>query len=367
MRSAKLTPRAPLVIPFLAAVAALCLLFAGPARAASTYPPGGGAFSGGAEGWHVTGEPSCNIGLLGLLGLCTASGGYDAANGHPAGSFAAESTIVANLGGLFKSQLSFVSPTFTAAEGGAASLRLERELGTASLLDLTPSATYAVTLADLSTGTSTTVLTDSVAGSEESFAGKSGAATLVAGHNYAIAVSTETSSSVANVGLLGSAALRFDNIALTVGSSTTTGGGGGSGGGSSAKGGSGGAGGNGGAAGSGKFNSLSDARLRSLLRRGASTAPVVMKGKRLFAKVSCPAAVGRACRIVAQGMLNRRKPATTRRTVKVAKGKSKRIVLRVKRKAKKRIAKRKRLLVRESVKAGPAKATLYRSRALIRR
>ena len=92
-----------------------------------------------------------------------------------------------------------------------------------------------------------------------------------------------------------------------------------------------------------------------------------MKGKRLFAKVSCPAAVGRACRIVAQGMLNRRKPATTRRTVKVAKGKSKRIVLRVKRKAKKRIAKRKRLLVRESVKAGPAKATLYRSRALIRR
>lgn len=362
MRTARLTPRASLVIPFVAAVAALCLLLVGPARAATTYPPGGGAFNGGAEGWKVTGEPSCNIGLVGLLGLCTASGGYDAGNGHPAGSFAAESNIVINLGGLFKSQLSFVSPTFTASEGGAASLRLERQIGTGSLLDLTPSATYAVTLNDLSSGTNTTVLTDTVAGGEESFSGKSGAATLVAGHDYAIAVSTETSSSVANVGLLGSAALRFDNIALTVGSSTTDGGGGGAG--AGGKGGSGGAGGDGG---SGKFGSLSDSQLLALLRSGAATTPVVLKGNRLFAKVSCPAAVGRACRVAAQGMLNRRKAATTKRTVKVPKGKSKRIVLRVKPKAKKQVAKRKRLLLRESVKAGSAKATLFRSRALIRR
>lgn len=361
MRSARLTPRAPLAIPFVAAVAAFCLLLVGPARAATTYPPGGGAFNGGAEGWHVSGEPSCNIGLIGLLGLCTASGGYDASNGHPAGSFAAESKITLNLGGLFKSQLSFASPTFTAAEGGTASLSLERAMGSASLLDLTPSATYVVTLTDLSSGTSTTVLTDSVAGSEEAFVGKSGAATLVAGHNYAITVSTETSSSVANVGLLGSAVLRFDNIALTVGSSTTGGGGSGGGGG---KGGGGGAGGDGG---SGKFSSLSDSQLLALLRSGAATTPVTLKGNRLFAKVSCPAAVGRACRVVAQGMLNRRKAATTKRTVKVPKGKSKRIVLRVKPRAKKQVAKRKRLLLRESVKAGSAKATLYRSRALIRR
>lgn len=361
MRSARLTPRASLVIPFVAAVAAFCLLLAGPAKAATTYPPGGGAFNGGAEGWHVSGEPSCNIGLIGLLGLCSASGGYDAGNGHPAGSFAAESKITLNLGGLFKSQLSFVSPTFTASEGGAASLRLERQIGTGSLLDLTPSATYSVTLNDLSSGTNTTVLTDTVAGGEESFVGKSGAATLAAGHNYAIAVATETSSSVANVGLLGSAALRFDNIALTVGSSTTGGGGGsGAGGG---KGGGGGA----GDGGSGKFGSLSDSQLLALLRSGAATTPVTLKGNRLFAKVSCPAAVGRACRVAAQGMLNRRKAATTKRTVKVPKGKSKRIVLRVKPKAKKQVAKRKRLLLRENVKAGSAKATLYRSRALIRR
>lgn len=365
MQSVRTTPRAPLAIPLVAAVAAFCLLLAAPARAATTYPPGGGAFNGGAEGWHVTGEPSCNIGLIGLLGLCTSSGGYDAGNGHPAGSFAAESNIVLNLGGLFKSQLSFVSPTFTAAEGGAASLRLERQIGTGSLLDLTPSATYAVTLNDLSSGTNTTVLTDTATGGEESFVGRSGAATLVAGHDYAIAVSTETSSSVANVGLLGSAALRFDNIALTVGTSST-GGGGGSGGGGG-KGGAGGAGGAGGGGGSGKFSSLSDRKLLTLLRRGAATTPVRLKGKRLFVRVSCPAAIGRACRVVAQGMLNRRKAATTKRAVKVPKGRSKRIVLRVKPKAKKQVAKRKRLLLRENVKAGSAKATLYRSRALIRR
>ena len=362
MRSARLTPRAPLVIPFVVAVAAFCLLLAGPARAATTYPPGGGAFNGGAEGWHVSGEPSCNIGLIGLLGLCTASGGYDASNGHPAGSFAAESKITLNLGGLFKSQLSFVSPTFTAAEGGTASLSLERAMGSASLLDLTPSATYAVTLTDLSGGTNTTVLTDAVTATEEAFVGKSGAATLVAGHNYAITVSTETSSSLANVGLLGSAVLRFDNIALTVGSSTT-GGGGATGGG----GGKGGAGGTGGDGGSGKFGSLTNARLLALLRSGAATTPVTLKGNRLFARVSCPAAVGRACRIVARGMLNRRRAATTRRVVRVPKGKSRRIVLRVKPRAKRKVAKRKRLLLREAVKAGPARAVVYRSRALIRR
>ena len=95
--------------------------------------------------------------------------------------------------------------------------------------------------------------------------------------------------------------------------------------------------------------------------------PAVLKGNRLFVKVGCPRKVGHACRITAQGFLRKRKPATAKRTVKVPKGKGKRVVLRVKPKAREKLAKRKRLLVREKVRAGGAKATVYKHRKLIRK
>jgi hypothetical protein len=95
--------------------------------------------------------------------------------------------------------------------------------------------------------------------------------------------------------------------------------------------------------------------------------PAVLKCNRLFVRVGCPRKIGHACRIIAQGFLRKRKPATTKRTVKVAKGKGRRVVLRVKAKARAKVAKRKRLLVRERVRAGGAKATVYKSRKLIRK
>jgi hypothetical protein len=329
-----------------AAVAAICL-FAGSARAA-TYPPGGGAFNGGLEGWTMPAKPTCNIPLM---GACTTTAGYDGENGNPAGSLAANTTILLNLGGLFKATAAFQSPNFTATEGGAATLHVDRQLASENLLDLTPKATYVVTLTDRTTGVSSEALTDSVEGVTASFSGKDGAATLVAGHVYAISINAETSSSLANFGLLGSTALRFDNVSLTVGSS----GGGGNGG----KGGSGGGGGNG-------ASGLSSSRLLSLLRsNGGGTA--VLKGKRLFVKRSCPAKVGRSCRLSVQGLLAKRKPATTRRTSKVAKGKAKTLVLKVKPKARAKLVKRKKLLFKQTVKAGSAKATVYARLKLIRR
>jgi hypothetical protein len=66
-----------------------------------------------------------------------------------------------------------------------------------------------VTLIDRSSGASSEAITDSVAGANAAFAGRGGAATLVAGHVYAISIDAEISSSLANVGLLGSSALRF--------------------------------------------------------------------------------------------------------------------------------------------------------------
>lgn len=329
-------------------VAALTLCLTAGSAQAATYPPGGGAFNGGLEGWTTPTKAACNIPLG---GLCTATAGYDGENGNPAGSLAVNTTILLNLGGAFKSTATFQSPNFTASEGGAATLHVDRELASGNLLDLTPKADYVVSLIDRTSGVSSEALTDSVAAA--GFTGKDGAATLTAGHTYAISIDAETSSSVANVGLLGSTALRFDNVSLTVGSS---GGGGDNGKGTGGNGGAGGVGGGG----------LSDSRLLSLLRSNAG-GTAVLKGNRLFVKWSCPAQVGRACRVSLQGLLRKGKPATTRRTTKVAKGKAKTLVLKVKPQARAKLAQRKRLLFKQTVKAGKAKATVYKRLKLIRR
>lgn len=334
------------------AVAAICLL-AGSAKAA-TYPSGGSSFNGGIEGWTMPAKPTCNIPLM---GLCTTTAGYDGENGNPPGSLAANTTILVNLGGVFKSTAAFQSPNFTVSEGGAATLHVDRALDSGNLLDLAPQATYDVTLIDRTSGVSSDAIADSVAGANAGFAGKDGAATVIAGHTYAVAIHSETSSSVANVGLLGSTALRFDNVALTVGTS-----GGGDRGGDGGAGGKGAGGGNG----AGGAGGLSDARLLSLLK-SSSAGSAILKGNRLFVKRPCSAKIGRACRLSLQGLLSKRKAATTKRTSKVAKGKAKTLVLKVKPKARKKLAKSRRLLFRETVRAGSAKATLYKRLKLIRR
>ena len=96
------------------------LLVAGQARA-DVYPAGGSTFSGGAEGWKMAQEPTCNFGLG---GLCTSTAAYDGANGNPAGSMAATTTVLVNAGGVFKSTAIFESPNFKATEGGPATVSL---------------------------------------------------------------------------------------------------------------------------------------------------------------------------------------------------------------------------------------------------
>jgi hypothetical protein len=326
-----------------AGLLAICavLLVAGQARAAS-FPSGGSTFSGGAEGWKTAGTPACNIGVG---GLCTATAGYDGANGNPSGSLAATTTVVVNLGGLFKSTAVFESPNFTATEGGPATLALDRQLASGSALDLTPQLVYTATLVDRTGGDSIDVLTETVTGAAETFASKESATKLIAGHTYAILIDTETSSSVANVGLLGSASARFDNVSVTVGNS----GGGGNGGG-----------------GAGGGNGLTNASLTSLVQ-SSLIGPAILKGKRVFVKAKCPAKVGRACRVTVQGLLKKGKPATAARTAKIAKGKTKQLVLRVKPKLLPKVAAKKKLLFKQTVKAGKAKATVYKSIPLVRK
>jgi hypothetical protein len=327
----------------LCSMATVFCLFAGSASAATdVYPAGGSTFSGGAQGWEAT-AASCNV-----PGLCTADGGYDGVNGNPAGSIAANTSISLNLLTLFKSTVTLQSPDFTIAGAGDATLHLDRQFASGSLVDLAPQATYDVTLIDRTGGTKSEVLTEAIPAASE-FIGKDHAATVKAGHTYALSITTETSSTVAGTALGGgTTSARFDNISLSV---ETAGGNGG-----------GGSGGNGGSGG----GALSDQQLRSLI--GSSLiGPAVLKGNKVTVKAKCPAKVGVACRITLRGMLSRKKPATSSRKAKVAKGKTKRFVLRVKPKALKKVSRSKKLLFKETVAAGKAHATVYKKLKLVRR
>ncbi|MCW2987192.1 MAG: collagen-like protein [Solirubrobacterales bacterium] len=318
------------------ALAAFCL-GAGPATAATNvYPAGGGTFSGGAQGWEVT-DASCNV-----PALCTASGGYDGVNGNPPGSLAANTTIGVNLLTLFKSTVTLQSPDFTAATAGDATLHLDRQFVSGSLVDQAPQSTYVVTLIDRTAGTKSEVLTETIPAASE-FIGKDHAATVKAGHTYALAITTETSSTVAGTGLGGgTTSTRFDNVSLSVQTSGGSGGGAGSGG------------------------TLTNQQLQSLIG-GSLIGPAVLKGNKITVKARCPAKVGMTCRITVRGMLSRKKAATSSRKAKVAKGKTKKFVLRVKPKALKKVSKSKKLLFKETVRAGKAHATVYRRLKLIRR
>lgn len=323
-----------------AVVAAACLV-AGPAAQAATdtYPAGGGTFTGGPQGWQVT-DASCNVPVL-----CTASGGYDGSNGNPPGSIAANTTIALNLLTLFKSTVTLQSPDFMVSSNGDATLHLDRQFVAGSVIDLAPELTYDVTLLDRTADDKSEPLTETLA-NEPDFVGKDRAVTVKQGHTYAIVITAQTSSTVAGTGLLsGTTSARFDNVSVTV---QTASGGGGKG--------------NGGAGGN-----LTDSRLASLIQGGGLIGPAVLKGNKVSVKVRCPKQVGRTCKIALTGMLTKRKPATTTRKVTVRKGKVKRVVLKVRPKAKAKVAKSKRLLFKERVRAGTAKATVYKRLKLIRR
>ncbi len=278
--------------------------------------------------------------------LCEGKGGYDATHGNPAGSLAAETTATINALSAFKSKVVLESPQFTAAEGGSATLRLDRQFEAAQLVSVAPKATLVTTLVDQTSGSQAGVLTEELA-SEATFAGRSATIALTQGHVYVLRLTTEITSTTKAALAGASGAVRFDNVSVTTGSA---GGGGGTG---------------GGGAGATGAAGLTNASLASLTQ-GSLTGSATLKGNKIYVKVKCPKKVGRTCRVTVQGMIKKGKPATTARTAKIAKGKSKRLVLKVKPKMKAKVAKKKKLLFKETVKAGKAKATVYKRLKLIR-
>jgi hypothetical protein len=334
------TPRARLrlAVGFGAALIAMSIS-ATPAGAATTvYPAGGSAFTSSPEGWSP-GEVSCAPAAL----LCTPEAVHDTSVGNPAGSIAAKTTITLNLLNLFKGTEVWDSPKFTVPAGpvSGASIRLDRTFEPGGLIKVEPKSTYTVTLRDLTAGTSAAPLSEEVSKEDTTFATRSTAANLVGGHTYQLSISATTAQSVLALSLLnGTTALRFDNVGLVVQTPGGGGGGGGTGG--------------------------SENLLANLIR-SSLIGPAILKGKRIFVKAKCPAAIGSACRITLRGMLNRRQPATRARNAKIGKGKTKRVVIKVKPKARPRLVSRKRLLFKETVRAGGATATVYKSLRLIRR
>jgi hypothetical protein len=344
--------------------AALLVLAVGQASAAS-YPNGGSSFSGSSEGWSL--ESKCTIGVL-----CTAEGQYDGTAGNPSGSLDDKTGIGVGLLGLFGSKAVATSPTFTATDSGAGVLSLERQLVNSELLSLIPKVEYTATLVDKTTGNRQQAIAETIEGATGSFAPKQGPIALVAGHNYGIEVAATTTSSLASIALLGgSIDFRLDNIAV-IGPAGGSGGGGGGGNG----GGGGGGGGNGGEGGedipvgkaaNGASGGVSSARLESLIRKSSLIGPAILKGNRLTVKAACPKKVGTTCTLTLQGQLTRKKAATTSRRARVKQGKQKQFVLKVKPAAMARVKAKKKLLFKETVRAGKAKTTVWKSLKLVRK
>lgn len=325
------------------AIVLLMLTGAHQAQAAS-YPAGPSTFTGGAEGWKIT-HGGCEIILV-----CSSGAKYDATAGNPAGSVAEESQTLINAIGLIKTEMTAESPEFKAVDSGAGSLSLDRQFVAGGLIELTSSSTYTAALVDRTAGTEQKAVTETITAASP-FITKQGSVNLIAGHSYAIRIEGSTSATIAKVGLGGAATTRFDNVGVT-------------GPGNNGNGPTDGKNGNNGDDGS---NGVTSAQLTTLMQSGGLAGPAVLSGKRIFVKALCPAKVGVACKVSVQGLLKKGKPATSTRSAKIAKGKAKQLVLKVKPAAKSKVAGKGRLLFKLKVKAGSAKTTVYKSLKLIKR
>ncbi len=356
------------------AVAAACsaaILLAVPTAAGaagSKYPSANAArgFDGGAAGWDSSSSTE-GICLPPLL-CASVENSFQDSGGADGGGFirSAYTGVVGATAVGGTTTAVWQSPPFTYAAAGGAdpgslSFAMDRRANVDQLLAVAGNAAeYSVRLNDLSAGGEGVTLiaptTLAGAGSWTSVARSSiDPSGLTIGDEYRIQISSRFTSGT-SVLVTGSA--DYDNVVL----SATTGSGGGNsgnGGGKSKN-----KGGGGGGKGGGAFDSQ---RLEELLRGATPDTAKLDNGKRLLVRVNCPRKAGRQCRTTVQGLLKKGRPATNRRSVRLRSGKSKLVALKVKPKARKQVATRKRILVRQKVRAGKVTATVFKKRLLIRR
>lgn len=329
--------------------------------AVSKYPPAAAArgFGGSAAGWTST---SGNDGICLPPLLCaTVTNSYVETGGADGGGFirSAYTGVVGAtaVGGTTTGVWESPAFTYGGAPGGRAttvSFSLDRRAGVDQLLAVAGnSAEYTVRLIDLSKGgEALTLIAPTTLAGANTWTGVARGSidpqSLSPGDEYRIQI---TSSYTTGTSVLVSGNADYDNVVLSASDGAGTSGKKGKGKGSGND--------------AGAFDSR---RLEELLRQVTpGTAVLGGKGKKLFVRVKCPRKIDHVCRTTAQGLLRKHRPATLKRTVRLRSGKSKLLVLRVKPKARRQVAKRKRLLVRQKVRAGKVTATVVKSRRLIRR
>jgi len=325
--------------------------------ATSKYPPASAArgFSGGLAGWtsSTSSEGTCLAPVL----CPSVANSYQASGGADGGGFirSAYTGVTGAMAVAGTTTAVWQSPTFTydgvgGEEPVAVSFAFDRRASVDQLLAVSGnSADYSARLIDLSEGGEalTLIAPTTLAGANSWTKVSSGPVdpeNLIPGDEYRLQI---TSRYTTGTSALVSGNADYDNVVLSASDGNAR---------------------KGNARGKGAGGALNEQRLEGLLREATpGTAVLTGNGKRLFVPVKCPRKVGHACRTTAQGLLRKRRPATTKRTVHLRSGKSRLIALRVKPKARKQVTKRKRLLVRQKVRAGKVTATIYKSRRLIRR
>jgi hypothetical protein len=349
-----------------AALATSALMLA-PAAGATTikYPPAAASrgFSGSAAGW--TSSSSSAGACLAPLLCASVTNSYQETGGADGGGFIRSaytgvvgvSAVGGTTAGVWESPSFIYSGVGGGEEAKSLSLNLDRRASVDQLLAVAGnSAEYTVRLIDISEGgEALTLIAPTTLAGANSWTGVSRGSidpeSLTPGDEYRIQI---TSSYTTGTSVLVTGNADYDNVVLSASDGVGRGGKKGKGKGQ----------GNGGG-GAGAFGTQ---RLEELLRQTTpGTAVLGGKGKKLFVRVKCPRKIGHACHTTAQGLLRKHRPATLKRTVRLRSGKSKLLVLRVKPKARKQVAKRKRLLVRQKVHAGKVTATVTKSRRLIRR
>lgn len=357
------SPLRRIATTFAAVTAILGLgLVASASAATSEYPPGSAArgFVGGVAGW--TSSSSTDGTCLAPVLCASVENSFQPSGGSEGGGFIRSAyTGVAGataVGGTTRGV--WESPAFTydgvdGSEATSIGFSFDRRSNVDQLLAVSGnSAEYLVRLIDISDGGEALTLLGpaTLAGARSwSSTGRDSIdpGSLTPGHEYRIQI---TSTYVTGTAIVATGNADYDNVVLRASDGT---GGNGKGGKGKVNGGNG----NGG---------LSEQRLAELLRQATpGTAVLAEKGKRLFVRVRCPRKIGHACRTTAQGLLRKRRPATLKRTVRVRSGKSRLVALRVKPKARGRVAKRNRLLIRQKVRAGKVTATVFKTRRLVRR
>ena len=350
---------------------AICCLLAAGAEAddSAQYPsdPASRTFNGGPAGWTSS---SINDGLCIPPVLCASvTNAYVAGgDGDSSGYISSDYLGVAGVGAIAGTTTGvWESPTFTySGTGKELTFSMMRRADVDALLAVAGnSADYAVRLINVSQGDTVQTLV-----APQTLAGANGwsaippvsvkAGRLVPGDQYRIRIESIYKT---GTGVLVTGSADYDNVVL----GPDAGGGSGDGGGNGKGKGKGNGNGNGSDSSSRELRSMFGSAQSGTAILSGSGATAAARAKRLLVKVNCPRKIGRTCRVTAQGMLSKRKPATKKKTVKVRSGKSKRVVLIVKPKLRPKVAKRKRLLVKQKVRAGKTTATVYKVRKLIRR